>query len=169
MFDSLKQFFADVTGLASPHTFADDDYRLAAVALLIHVASADGVIDVAERRRISEVVETRFGLDGAAATELLAAAEASDREAVDFFHFTSLLKRSLDDEGRRKIVEMMWDVAYSDGTVHEFEDNIVSRVAELLGVSPRDRVTLKQKAAHADDASSAAADPWSQAAPEGSH
>ena len=167
MFDGLKQFFADVTGAEAPHAFAGDDYRLAAVALLIHVANADGVIDVAERRRISELVETRFGLDATSAAALLTAAEESDREAVDFFHFTNLLKRSLDDEGRHKVVAMMWDVAYSDGEVHEVEDNVVSRVTELLGISPRDRVTLKQKAAHAGDATPAAAGPWSRTEPEG--
>ena len=167
MFDTLKRFLADVTGSPEPRAFADDDYRLAAAALLIHVARADGLIDAAERRHITAAVEARFGLDADAAARLLAAAEESDREAVDFFHFTSLLKRSLDDEGRHKIVEMMWDVAYADGTVHEFEDNIVSRVAELLGVSPRDRVVLKHKVAQADAAAPAPAGPWGPPAAEG--
>ena len=161
MFESLKHFLADVTGAHPVRAFAEDDYRLAAVALLIHVASADGTMDGNERRRIADMIKTRFGLDAAAAAELLSAAEQSDREAVDFFHFTSVLKRSLDDEGRHKIIAMLWDVAFADGAVHEFEDNIVSRIAELLGVSPRDRVTLKQQASRAEDPVPASPGPWS--------
>ncbi len=41
---------------------------------------------------------------------------------------------------------MLWDMAYADGTIHEFEENVVWRVAELLGVSSRERVNLKQDA-----------------------
>jgi uncharacterized membrane protein YebE (DUF533 family) len=53
----------------------------------------------------------------------------------------------LDDEGRHRIIEMMWDIAFADGTVDEIEENVVWRIAELLGVSNRDRVLLRQKVA----------------------
>ena len=45
---------------------------------------------------------------------------------------------------RERIVEMMWQLVYADGSVHEFEDNVVWRVAELLGVSSQVRIRLKQ-------------------------
>jgi uncharacterized tellurite resistance protein B-like protein len=159
MFEALKHFVAEIGGRdTQARAFDDDDYRLAAVALLVHVAGADGAIDAAERVRLRSIIETRFGLDRAATEQLIAAAEASDREAVDFFHFTHILKRSLDDEGRHKIIEMMWEVAFADGAIHEFEENVVARVAELLGVSPRDRVLAKQSAAAEEAVMSAG--PW---------
>jgi hypothetical protein len=40
---------------------------------------------------------------------------------------------------------MLWDMAHADGEIHEFEENVVWRVAELLGVSTRDRVTLRRE------------------------
>lgn len=170
MFDLLRKFIADTTGRsdADQPAFADDDYRLATAALLIHVANVDGKIDPPERLRLRDVIEARFGLDDAATTQLIAAAERSDKEAVDFFHFTNVLKRSLDDAGRHKIIEMMWDVVFADGEVTEFEENVVWRIAELLGVSTRDRVMLRQKVAQApkpagDDAP--VAGPWSSGAP----
>ena len=46
--------------------------------------------------------------------------------------------------GRKRIIEMLWEMAMADGVVHEFESNLVWRVSELLGVSARDRVTLKK-------------------------
>ena len=57
---------------------------------------------------------------------------------MDFYQFTSVLKRALDDDGRQKIVEMLWDIAYADGAPDEFEENTIWRIAELLGVSTRD-------------------------------
>ena len=165
--DSLRTFIADTTGKAAPGVgFEDGDYRLAPVALLVHVANVDGGMDPPERQRLRALIEDRFGLDAAATTRLIERAEQSDRESVDFFHFTSVLKRALDAAGRQKIIEMMWDVVFADGTVTEFEENVVWRVAELLGVSTRDRVLLRQKVAdepqvHPGDEAPAGAGPWS--------
>ncbi len=55
--------------------------------------------------------------------------------------------RSVDEAGRLRIIEMMWELVYADGSVSEFEDNIVWRAADLLGISSRDRVNLKHRVA----------------------
>jgi uncharacterized tellurite resistance protein B-like protein len=70
-----------------------------------------------------------------------------EHESVDLYRFTSVLCRELDQDGRKRIVEMLWEVVMADGVVHEFESNLVWRAAELLGVSTRDRVILKQAVA----------------------
>ncbi|MGA3339775.1 MAG: TerB family tellurite resistance protein [Methylocella sp.] len=168
MFDALKNFIAEVSG-AEPaaRRFDEEDYRLAAVALLVHIANVDGNTDLAERRRLMAIIEERFGLDPKAAAELIATAEQSDREAVDFYHFTSVLKRALDDDGRQKIVEMLWDIAYADGVADEFEENTIWRIAELLGVSTRDRVLLRQRVAGRATQAGPLKSPWATAAAKG--
>ena len=168
MFDLIRKFMADVTSAPEgQNEFADDDYRLATAALLVHVANVDGKIDAAERVRLRQIIEDRFGLDDAATTRLIEAAEASDREAVDFFHFTHVLKRSLDDEGRHRIIEMMWDVVFADGEVSEFEENVVWRVSELLAVPNRDRIALRQEVAEEEERTEAGVEgPWSPRAKE---
>ncbi len=147
MFEQLKRFFGDIAGNSDPREFEDGDYRLAAAALLVHVADVDGITTPAERQRLRNILSDRFALDEEATGRLLEAATRSDEEAVDLYRFTSVLKRRLDDEGRRKIIEMMWEIAYADGSLHELEDNILWRVAELLGVSTNDRVSLKLRVA----------------------
>jgi len=168
MFDALKNFIAEVSG-AEPaaRRFDEEDYRLAAVALLVHIANVDGNTDLAERRRLMAIIEERFGLDPKAAAELIATAEQSDREAVDFYHFTTVLKRALDDDGRQKIVEMLWDIAYADGVADEFEENTIWRIAELLGVSTRDRVLLRQRVAGRATQAGPLESPWATAAAKG--
>ncbi|MBY6242491.1 TerB family tellurite resistance protein [Methylosinus sp. Sm6] len=147
MLDALRAFLDEISGAPSrPRPFEASDHRLAAAALLVHLAAIDGVYDVGEKQLLHRLVETRFGLDPAAAGALIAAAAESERDAVDLYRFTSVLKRTLDEEGRRAVIAMLWEMAYADGTIHEFEENVIWRVAELLGVSTRDRVELRQAA-----------------------
>jgi uncharacterized tellurite resistance protein B-like protein len=148
MLSALKGLFAELTGSSRPaERFADNDYRVAAAALLVHAATIDGGISRAEQDKLGAVLQHRFDLDEAAAAELIEEATAAEHEAVDLYQFTSRINRSLDTEGRRRIVEMMWEIIYADGRVSEFEDNLVWRVADLLNVSSRDRLELRRQAA----------------------
>jgi uncharacterized tellurite resistance protein B-like protein len=147
MFDKLKNFLGDfVSETPRERPFEAQDYQLAAAALLVHIASIDGVFDAQERAHLQNIVEQRFGLGHAEARDLIQHATESEREAVDLYHFTSVLKRTLDEDGRRQLVAMLWEMAFADGEVHEFEENVVWRVSELLGISTRERVMLKREA-----------------------
>jgi uncharacterized tellurite resistance protein B-like protein len=97
-----------------------------------------------EREMLSTLLGRRFELDPAETKSLLKAAENADAEAVDLYGFTSVLKRRLEAADRERIIEMMWKLVYADGSVHEFEDNAVWRVAELLGVPSQTRIRLKK-------------------------
>jgi uncharacterized tellurite resistance protein B-like protein len=76
---------------------------------------------------------------------LVEAGERADRQSIDLYAFTSVLKRSFDFRERCEFVEIMWEIAYADGERHELEDNIVWRIAELIGVDTKDRVALRQR------------------------
>lgn len=144
MLRSLTDFIAEIAGGQRDAAFAENDYRLAAAALLVHVVTIDGAFGEEEREKLRRVLAHRFDLSAADADALVDAAVARDAEAVDLYAFTSVLNRALDDEGRRRVVEMMFEVAYSDGGLTEFEDNLVWRAAELLNVSSRDRVSIRK-------------------------
>src|SRR6516165_7697734 len=136
MFDAFRRFLSDFTaGDKHPSRFDDNDYRLAAAALLVHAAAIDGDVSEVERAKLHAVIKRRFDLDEEMTNELVVEATAAEHEAIDLYHFTSLINRSLDHDGRRRIVEMMWEIVYADGRVTEFEDNLLWRAADLLGVS----------------------------------
>ena len=148
MFDAIKSFVADLaSGEKRPAGFDDTDLRLATAALLVHAAAIDGGMSDAERDKLQSLLQQRFKLDDAAADELIKQAAAADEKAVDLYHFTHRLNGSLDDNERLRMVEMMWTVAYADGTVSEFEDNLIWRVADLLGVSSTERIALRHRVA----------------------
>jgi uncharacterized tellurite resistance protein B-like protein len=149
MLDGLRQFIAEIVGTAANEDRAFDDtgYRLAATALLVHVISLDGEPSEIEKRKLHGLLESSFKLDPGTADRLIASATRVEGEAVDLYHFTSVIMRSVNEEGRRRIVEMMWELVYADGQVSEFEDNVVWRAADLLAVSSRDRIDLKHRVA----------------------
>jgi len=148
MFEAFKHFVADLTGGDKhPSHFAENDYRLAAAALLVHAAAIDGNVSALERDKLHTVIKRHFGLDEAQTDELLLEATQAEQESIDLYHFTSVLLRSLDEDGRRRIVEMMWQIVYADGCVTEFEDNLIWRASDLLGLSSRERIELREKVA----------------------
>jgi uncharacterized tellurite resistance protein B-like protein len=151
MLDTLKSFLSEFgEGTKPAPAFDAGDYRLAAAALLVHVMTIDGQEKPAEHDKLRAVLKNQFGLDDAQTDALIEAAADADREAIDLYRFTSLLNRSLDEAGRLRIVEMMWQIVYADGKVNEFEDNVIWRAADLLGISSRDRVEMRRRVSGRD-------------------
>jgi uncharacterized tellurite resistance protein B-like protein len=148
MLQALRELIAEVTdGGKHPD-------RLAAVVLLVHTATIDGTFAEAERKRLHAIVQQQYSLNDEAADELIAEAVEVERRSIDLYQFTSKLNRTLDEKGRARIVEMMWQIVFADGAVTEFEDNLIWRAADLLGISREERIALRewvsaQKAARA--------------------
>jgi uncharacterized tellurite resistance protein B-like protein len=142
---TLTEFFERLTqNEARSENLREEEMRLAAAALLVHAAVIDGEVAAEERRKLKTLLQERFALGDEETRMLMREAEAREQEAVDLYRFTSVLCSGLDQEGRQRIIEMLWEMAMADGVVHEFESNLVWRAAELLGVSTRDRVRLRK-------------------------
>ncbi len=150
MFERLISFFKELPGLDSAkkkQTFSDEDPRLAAAALMFHVIEADGEQHEKERKRLSDLLSQAYDLQGDDLQALIKAAEAADQESIDLYRFTSVLKRHLDVPARLHFIEVLWEMVYADGDVGEIEDNIMWRIAELIGVDQQQRIGLKLRVA----------------------
>jgi uncharacterized tellurite resistance protein B-like protein len=148
MFEPFRRLIAEFSDAGKhPSHFGDDDFRLAAAALLVHTATIDGNISDAEQTKLHTVIKQRFNLDDEETDELVAEATAAEQQAIDLYHFTARLNRSLDEQGRARVVEMMWQIVFADGTVTEFEDNLIWRAADLLGISRHERIALRERVA----------------------
>jgi uncharacterized tellurite resistance protein B-like protein len=144
MFDAIARLFAT----PQPGHLRDDP-KLAVAALLVHLAQVDGTVDDVEKEAVRGALQDFYGMDEAAVRELIREARRTDADAVDFYRFTSVLKQ-LDEKERIEIIRMMWQVVFADGRNHELEDNMVWRIAELIGVSPRQRTTLRKQMARSE-------------------
>jgi uncharacterized tellurite resistance protein B-like protein len=152
MFEAFRKLIGEFNEGDKHHSqFGDGDYRLAATALLVHAAGIDGDISEAERAKLHAVIQQHFKLDDAATDELMAEATKAEQQSVDIYRFTSGLNRSLDEAGRARIVEMMWQIVFADGRMTEFENNLIWRAADLLGVSQHERIALRELVAGQKD------------------
>ena len=145
MLDVISKFVSDLASEEGSPEFTPSRIQLAQAALMYHVIAVDGIVTDDERKRLTDLLIKQFEMEGDEARRLLEQAQKADDEAIDLYGFTSILKRTLDEEQRIAIVKNLWEMVFADGIVHELEDNVVWRIAELLAVSSRDRVTLKQR------------------------
>jgi uncharacterized tellurite resistance protein B-like protein len=145
MFGLFKAIISNLVDNDGPRNEIED-CRLATAALLVRVATVEHEMTQARGRKLQAVLKSRFKLHDQAVAQLIEAAHAADRRAVDLYRFTRQLI-ALDDEDRRHIVRMMWEIIYVDGNANEAERNIVWRAADLLGISSRQRIELRRSVA----------------------
>lgn len=140
MFERLKNLFA-TPRVHSPIVL---EPKLAVAALFVHLVAVDGVVSDNEQDMLGAVLREHYGLGAKELRELLESAHGEDAEAIDFYRFTSVVKQ-LEPSERVNIISMMWDIVFADGTNHELEDNMVWRIAELIGVESRQRTILRRE------------------------
>jgi uncharacterized tellurite resistance protein B-like protein len=103
-------------------------------------------MSVERRKKLYALLKAAFQLDDLTVAQLIEQSAEVARNAVDLYRFTRALREVLDDKGRYQTVRMIWEIVYADGKPNEFETNIIWRAADLLGVSSRQRVALRQLA-----------------------
>ena len=141
MFDALRSIFAKPDA-----TLLSMEPKLSVAALLVHLAAVDGSAKPEERDAVKGALMDYYELAEEEVEELIEEATRRDAESVDFYRFTSALS-TLESQERIEIIRMMWQVVFADRKNHELEDNMVWRIAELIGVSARDRTTLRAQMA----------------------
>jgi len=154
MLDRLMELFTQATQ-GDGEAPGKDDLRVAAAALLVHAAYIDGTVNLVEEKRIEGLLADKFALTDDEVKTVMRAGEREESEAVDLFGFTSTLTQHLGQDGRQDIVRMLWEVVLADGNLHDYEDTLVRRVGDLLGVSTRDRITLRKEVENARSAAGA--------------
>lgn len=142
MIDRIKAF---LTKPATAGRHGADELQVAAAALLVEAARLDDRIDAAERRTIERLVRERFGLRREEADALIAEAESEVARSSQLFAFTRAVKDGFDHDERVALIEMLWEVAYADGALHDYEASLLRRVAGLIHVPDRDSGAARQR------------------------
>ena len=114
------------------------DLKLASAALLVEAAVLDGSFDDAERATVTALLKDRFDLSDADTIELLDDAVAANADSIELYTLTRTVKDRFNHEERVNMIEMLWEVAYADGELHDYEANLVRRLAGLLYVPDRE-------------------------------
>ncbi len=122
-----------------------DDLQLAAAALLVEAAVMDGTFDADERRTIGTLLEESFDLDGEATETLIAVAEQAVNDSTQHYGFARVVKDNFSHDERVRMIEMLWEVAYADGHLHDFEASYLRRIAGLIYVPDRESGAARKR------------------------
>jgi uncharacterized tellurite resistance protein B-like protein len=144
LFNTLIEFATKTLGPLSERRRApEDDQRLAIAALLLHVARAEGRMGDADRARLAALFQFWFGLAAEEAKRLVARGDVVDRETDSLAALVDMVRYDVPTAERRQLLAMAYTVAAVDGAVREFEDDLVWRVGQLLGLDDQDIVAVK--------------------------
>jgi uncharacterized tellurite resistance protein B-like protein len=149
MLDSIKRFFQERIAAEAAGTAPEErehGLRLAAAALLFEVVRADAEVKDEERIVMRAAIQSTFGLDRAEAEELMALAEQESLSAASLYEFTSLVDKGFDARQKKRVVELLWLVAFADADKHALEEHIVRKVAGLLHVPHAEFIDAKIRA-----------------------
>ena len=124
----------------------EGEMRIAVAALLCEAARMDDHFDESERATIESLLIDHFHLSREEAQRLEEAGEEAERQSTHIYRFTHLLVQKLSPEQRVEIIEMLWEVAYADGTLDPEEDALIRKIAGLLYVPDRDRGSARKRA-----------------------
>jgi uncharacterized tellurite resistance protein B-like protein len=139
MLDPLRQFIRQRRSTELPAARSEsphDEIQLAATALLLDLAYADGQFTPPERSHIESALGRHFNLDVASVQGLLALADEERRKAIDHFQFTRMICEHLDTGQRVVLAEVMYGVILADGKVDDRESALLRKLANLLDVAP---------------------------------
>jgi uncharacterized tellurite resistance protein B-like protein len=141
MLEAIRRFVSErligSPDVSAPGAAAEPSrVQLAACALLLELAHADGEFSPQERQHIERTLVRHFGVDETTGAELLRLAQAERAQALDHFQFTRLIAAEYDLGQKMVLAEVMWGVILADGQLSNHETHLVRKLASLMQLDP---------------------------------
>jgi uncharacterized tellurite resistance protein B-like protein len=135
-FTRLVQRIKDGLSAEQPQTPTshEDRLRLATAAVLLDIAYADGSFTPSEGENVETYLQRTFSLGADDARELVEAAAEIRAHTIDHFAMTNYIRKNVSLPERIEIVKTMWRTAYADGKLTDYENYLVRKLADLLGL-----------------------------------
>jgi uncharacterized tellurite resistance protein B-like protein len=141
----IEQLLRLLQGGAADPTTAIEEPHLAVAVLLVEAGLMHGDFSADERAVTAQLLSRRFALSVDEVDELITRAEARARRSAQYFPFTNSLNTNMSIDDKIEVVEMLWRIAYADGNLDAFEDQLIRQVAGLLHVPDRDRMDARRR------------------------
>jgi len=119
--------------------------QLATAALLFEMLRADDDEHPDERHALEQALQKCFALSESETRQLSQLADREAAESVSLHQFTGLINRHFSPDEKIRVVEMLWQVAYADGSLDRYEEALVRKIAELIYVPHREFMQAKHR------------------------
>ena len=103
--------------------------------LMIEAANTDGEVTQEELNKISHSLINVFEEDPKVVEESLTKAFENKDNSTSLYYYTSKLNKSYTNEQKIQLIEVLWEIVLADNKVHDFETNLIRRLAGLLYIS----------------------------------
>ena len=133
MLNSLKNIFKQSNN-ETEETNSEEELNLLC-GLMLEAAQVDGRVDQIEIDRISKTLVEIFQEDQSKVELELQNSLKEIQEPKSLHSFTSRLNKKFSNQKKDLLIETLWEIILSDGKVHEFESNLIRRLAGLLYIS----------------------------------
>lgn len=143
---NLKDLIFGTAGSAA-ETGASPDRKTALAAVLIEMAAADNEFDPAEEELILGILQQKFSLTAEQARLLTEHAAAAREKSIDLYTFTREINTACSREEKLEMMEMLWEIVYSDGRLDGHEDSLIHRLTRMLNLDHKDMIDAKLRAA----------------------
>ena len=143
MLKAFKNLFSGEEDTSSESEM--DELHLAAAVLMVEAASLDGDTHDVESDVAKYLLGRHFELSEEEAHELFEMATDHHADSVHMHRFTKTIKDRYSEEERIEVIELLWEVVYADGELHDYESNLLRRIGGLLYVSDRDRGEARKR------------------------
>jgi uncharacterized tellurite resistance protein B-like protein len=110
------------------------------------VVYADEHLDGAEASLLPQLLEQNLSISAEDANELIDEARRNRNDATSLFQFTSVVNEHFSLEQKQQLVLSMWQLAYADGELCRYEDQIIRRCADLLYLKHSELIQLRNRA-----------------------
>ena len=114
--------------------------------LMIEAAYTDGQIDETETNKIKSSLINIFGEDSNDIDLVLEQAIKNKNNSKSLYYYTSFINKNFTDEKKLLLIEALWEIVLSDGEIHDYESNLVRRLAGLLYISDVSSGNARKKA-----------------------
>lgn len=142
MIAKLKQFIQARTQAISPEDKVHQ-LNMAAATLLLEVVYADETLSDAEVALLPQMLINTLNIDVATANELIAEAKTVRGNATSLFEFTAEINDQFSLDEKQQLLLAMWRLAYADGELSQYEDQIIRRCADLLYLKHSELIQMR--------------------------
>ena len=142
-FEALVRILRSSGFVAPAEGEPENPVALATAGILLELAHADEHFSEREEAQLLETMTATFGLTSEQAAAIVARAGETRAETIDHWGFTSRIRNGADHATRLEIVRAMWRLVLADGRLHEYEEYLVRKLSDLLGVQHHEMIEAK--------------------------
>ena len=103
--------------------------------LMIEAAYTDGQIDLIEVNKIKSSLVNVFDEDPKLVNLVIEESIKNKNNSKSLHYYTSFINKNFDENKKLLLIETLWEIVLSDGDIHDFESNLLRRLAGLLYIS----------------------------------